>query len=226
MCILVLMGATEDGTKELIGVWDGYRESKGSWGSAIRDLKHRGLKHAPSIAVGDGALGFWAALREEWPETKEQRCWKHKTCNVLDKMPKSLQGRAKSMLHDIYLAEKRKLAHKAFDVFIRDFEAKYEKATACLKKDREELLAFYDFPAEHWKHLRTTNPIESTFATVRLRTKKTKGCGSRIATLTMVFKLTQSAQKRWNRLRSRKLILKVLEGYKFEDGILTKQKAA
>lgn len=226
LCILVLMGATPDGTKELIGIWDGYRESKESWQSFIRDLKNRGLTQAPSVAVGDGALGFWAAVREEWAEMKEQRCWRHKTCNVLDKLPQSLQGRAKGMLQDIYQAEDRKSAQKSFDRFIAEFEKKYERAVECLRKDRDELLAFYDFPAEHWKHLRTTNPIESTFATVRLRTKRTKGCGSRIATLTMVFKLTQSAQKRWQKLHSTKLILKIIEGCKFEDGILVEEKAA
>jgi len=226
LCILVLMGATEDGTKELIGVWDGYRESKESWALGMRDLKHRGLKHAPAVAVGDGALGFWAALREEWPETEEQRCWKHKTCNVLDKLPKSLQGRAKGMLRDIYQAEDRETAQKAMNYFEQEFERKYIKAVECLMKDREALLCFYDYPGEHWRHLRTTNPIESTFATVRLRTKKTKGCGSRIATMTMVFKLVQSAQKRWQKLHSRKLILKVIEGCKFEDGILIEEKAA
>jgi len=226
LCILVLMGATENGTKELIGVWDGYRESKESWGLGLRDLKHRGLRYAPSVAVGDGALGFWAALREEWPETKEQRCWKHKSCNVLDKLPQSLQGRAKSMLKDIYQAEGCEIARIAMNRFQEEFGRRYEAAVKCLIKDQEELLCFYNFPAEHWKHLRTTNPIESTFATVRLRTKKTKGCGSRIATMTMVFKLVQSAQKRWQKLHSCKLILKVIKGCKFKDGILIDEKAA
>ena len=225
-CILVVMGATPDGKKELIAVEDGYRESKESWLSIIRDIKARELDFAPAVAVGDGALGFWAALREEWPETKEQRCWKHKILNVLDKMSKGVQGRAKAMLHDIYLSDSRKSAEKAFEAFEREFSRKYENAVNCLNKNREELLTFYDFPAEHWIHLRTTNPIESTFATVRLRTKKTKGCGSRIATLTMVFKLVQSAQKRWHKLHHNKLILKVLEGFKFKDGIITEEKAA
>jgi len=225
-CILVMMGATANGKKELIAVEDGYRESKESWQTLLRDLKTRGLSVPPSIATGDGALGFWAAVREEWPNIDEQRCWKHKTANVLDKMPKSIQSRAKSMIHDIYLAETKVSADKAFDAFINEFEIKYKGAVSCLKKDRDALLTFYDYPAQHWIHLRTTNPIESTFATVRLRTKKTKGCGSRIATLTMVFKLVQSAQKRWQRLRSKNLIIKVLEGIKFEDGIIVKEDAA
>lgn len=225
-CILVMMGATSDGRKELVAIQDGYRESKESWQGLIRDLKGRGLSIPPNLAVGDGALGFWAALREEWPDTDEQRCWKHKTANVLDKMPKSVQGRAKSMIHDIYLAETKEEANKAFDRFINEFGIKYKGAVECLKKDRDELLTFYDYPAQHWKHLRTTNPIESTFATVRLRTKKTKGCGSRIATLTMVFKLVESAQKRWQRLRSRNLIIKVFEGVKFEDGIMVEEDVA
>ena len=225
-CILVMMGATANGKKELIAVEDGYRESKESWQALLRDLKARGLSVPPSIATGDGALGFWAAVREEWPNIDEQRCWKHKTANVLDKMPKSIQSRAKSMIHDIYLAETKVSANKAFDAFINEFEIKYKGAVDCLKKDRDALLTFYDYPAQHWIHLRTTNPIESTFATVRLRTKKTKGCGSRIATLTMVFKLVQSAQKRWQRLRSKNLIIKVIEGVKFENGIIVKEDAA
>ena len=225
-CILVMMGAAANGKKELIAVEDGYRESEESWQTLLRDLKTRGLSMPPSIATGDGALGFWAAVREEWPNIDEQRCWKHKTANVLDKMPKSIQSRAKSMIHDIYLAETKVSADKAFDAFINEFEIKYKGAVSCLKKDRDALLTFYDYPAQHWIHLRTTNPIESTFATVRLRTKKTKGCGSRIATLTMVFKLVQSAQKRWQRLRSKNLIIKVLEGIKFEDGIIVKEDAA
>lgn len=225
-CILVMMGATSDGKKELIAIQDGYRESKESWQGLIRALKARGLAIPPSLAVGDGALGFWAALREEWSDTKEQRCWVHKMSNVLDKMPKSVQGRAKSLMHDIYQAETKKKADKAFDLFINTFDIKYKSAVDCLKKDRDVLLTFYDYPAQHWMHLRSTNPIESTFATVRLRTKKTKGCGSRIATLTMVFKLVQSAQKRWKRLRSRNLIIKVVEGVKFEDGIMSEEDAA
>jgi len=218
-CILVLMGATETGKKELIAITDGYRESAQSWGELLLDVKNRGLAKAPEVATGDGALGFWAALREIFPTTKEQRCWVHKTANVLNKLPKSLQAKAKSMLHDIWMAETRKAANEAFDMFVETFEAKYPKAVECLVKDRDVLLTFYDFPAEHWVHLRTTNPIESTFATVRLRTKRTKGCGSRTACLTMVFKLAQSAEKRWRRLNGKELIPEVIRGVKFVDGI-------
>ena len=218
-CILVLMGATADGKKELIAMTDGYRESTQSWRELLLDVKNRGLSQAPEVATGDGALGFWAALREIFPTTKEQRCWVHKTANVLNKMPKSIQAKAKAMLHDIWMAQTRKEANDAFDLFITTFEAKYPKAVECLVKDRDVLLTFYDFPAEHWVHLRTTNPIESTFATVRLRTKRTKGCGSRTACLTMVFKLTQCAEKRWRRLNGKELIPEVIRGVKFVDGI-------
>jgi len=199
-CILVLMGATIDGHKELIAIQDGYRESEQSWRELLLGVKRRGMAIAPKLAAGDGALGFWKALKKVFPKTRQQRCWVHKTANVLDKLPKRLQPKAKEMLHEIWMSDTREHAHEAFDAFVAAYEAKYAKAVECLKKDREELLCFYDFPAEHWQHLRTTNPIESTFATVRLRTKRTKGCGSRIATLTMVFKLMQSAQKRWRRL--------------------------
>jgi len=197
---LVLMGATIDGHKELIAIQDGYRESEQSWRELLLGVKRRGMAIAPKLAAGDGALGFWKALKKVFPKTRQQRCWVHKTANVLDKLPKRLQPKAKEMLHEIWMSDTREHAHEAFDAFVAAYEAKYAKAVECLKKDREELLCFYDFPAEHWQHLRTTNPIESTFATVRLRTKRTKGCGSRIATLTMVFKLMQSAQKRWRRL--------------------------
>lgn len=199
-CILVLMGATVDGHKELIAVQDGYRESEQSWKELLLDVKSRGLRVDPKLAAGDGALGFWKALRKVFPKTREQRCWVHKTANILDKLPKRLHTRAKEMIHQIWMAETREDAHRAFSLFIETYEAKYPKATECLKKDRDALLCFYDFPAEHWQHIRTTNPIESTFATVRLRTKRTKGCGSRMATLTMVFKLMQSAEKKWRRL--------------------------
>lgn len=218
-CILVLMGATVDGKKELIAMTDGYRESAQSWRELLLEVKNRGLRHAPEVAIGDGALGFWAALRETFPTTKEQRCWVHKTANVLNKMPKSIQAKAKSMLHDIWMAGTRKAANEAFDLFVETFKTKYPKAVECLVKDRDVLLTFYDFPAEHWGHLRTTNPIESTFATVRLRTKRTKGCGSRTACLTMVFKLAQCAQKRWRRLNGTALIPDVIRGVKFVDGI-------
>ncbi len=217
-CILILIGVREDGTKELVATQDGFRESKESWLSLIRDLKRRGLKEYPSLAVGDGALGFWAAMDEECPKTRQQRCWVHKTVNVLDKLPKSLQGQAKSMIHNIYMAPTRRDAENAFDYFIEEFDLKYPKAVECLSKDREELLSFYDFPAEHWKSLRSSNPIESTFATVRLRTKKTKGCGSRIATLTMVFKLALSAQKKWKKLYGFRKLKDVASGVVFKDG--------
>ena len=218
-CILVLMGATADGKKELIAVADGYRESEQSWHELLQDVKQRGLMVAPKLATGDGALGFWKALYKSYPTTRAQRCWVHKTANVLNKMPKSVQARAKAMLHDIWMASTMKDAGEAFDLFLETFSGKYPAATACLGKDREVLLAFYDFPAEHWIHLRTTNPIESTFATVRLRTDKTKGCGSRIACLTMVFKLALSAQKRWRALNGAKFLADVIDGVVFEDGV-------
>ena len=218
-CILVLMGATEEGKKELIAITDGYRESTQSWRELLLDVKKRGLSQAPKLATGDGALGFWTALEEIFPTTRWQRCWVHKTANVLNKMPKSLQAKAKSILQDIWMAETHEKANEAFDLFIETFEAKYSKAVECLTKDRDVLLTFYDFPAEHWVHLRTTNPIESTFATVRLRTVRTKGCGSRMACLTMVFKLAQCAEKHWRRLNGRELIPEVIRGVRFVDGI-------
>ena len=218
-CILVLMGATDTGKKELIAIADGYRESEQSWRELLLDVKARGLSVEPKLATGDGALGFWAALAKVFPTTRQQRCWVHKTANVLNKLPPGLQAKAKAMLHNIWMAETRAEAEKAFDLFVTTFEAKYPKATACLAKDREELLAFYDFPAEHWVHLRTSNPIESTFATVRLRTNKTKGCGSRTACLTMVFKLARSAEKRWRMLNGSALLDEVIRGIKFVDGI-------
>jgi transposase-like protein len=213
------MGATQDGRKELIAITEGYRESAQSWRELLLEVKDRGLSQAAKLAVGDGALGFWAALREIYPGTEQQRCWVHKTANVLNNMPKSIQAKAKSMLHDIWMAETRQQALKAFDLFISTFQAKYPKAIECLEKDREVLLRFYDFPAEHWVHLRTTNPIESTFATVRLRTARTKGCGSRATCLTMVFKLAQCAERRWHRLNGKELLNEVIEGIKFVDGI-------
>jgi len=218
-CILVLMGATPDGKKELIAVQDGYRESEQSWSELLLDVKSRGLTEAPKLAVGDGALGFWAALRKVFGETREQRCWVHKTANVLNDLPKGKQGKAKKMLHDVWMAETQAEALKALDLFVEMFQAKYPKAVECLTKDRDVLLTFYDFPAEHWAHLRTTNPIESTFATVRLRTYRTKGCGSRIACLTMVFKLTQSAEQHWRTLNGSKLLEDVIRGIQFADGL-------
>lgn len=218
-CILVLMGATADGHKELIALSDGFRESEQSWKALLLDCQARGLTVAPSLAVGDGALGFWKALRQVFPTTREQRCWVHKTANVLDKLPKAQQPRAKAMLHDIWQAETKAAAEKAFDLFVATYEAKYAKAVGCLVKDREELLVFYDFPAQHWVHVRTTNPIESTFATVRLRTTKTKGSGCRSACLTMVFKLMESAAKKWRLLNGSPLLLKVITGVRFVDGV-------
>jgi putative transposase len=219
-CLLVVMGATEDGHKELIAVMDGYRESEQSWRELLIDLKQRGLTLAPQLATGDGALGFWAALRKVYPQTREQRCWVHKTANVLNKMPKSVQPRAKADLHEIWLAETRDAANKAFDTFLAKYEAKYEGACECLRKDREVLLTFYDFPAEHWKHLRTTNPIESTFATIRLRHRRTKGNGTRKTSLAMMFKLAQAAQKRWRRLNGPEQLVFLLQGREFVDGVL------
>jgi transposase-like protein len=225
-CLLVLMGATADGVKELITVLDGYRESEQSWSELLLDLKQRGLSTAPKLAAGDGALGFWAALRKVFPETQEQRCWVHKTANVLNNLPKSVQPKAKGDLHEIWQAETRENARKAFDHFLEKYVAKYEKACECLKKDCAALLTFYDFPAEHWGHLRTTNPIESTFATVRLRHRRTKGSGSRTACLTMVFKLMQSAAKRWRLLNGSQHLPDVIQGIQFIDGIKPQQDAA
>jgi len=217
-CLLVIIGVTDKGKKELIAVEDGYRESEQSWAELLCDLRERGLDVAPKLAVGDGALGFWKALSKAYPETGHQRCWVHKTANVLNKLPKSVQPKVKDALHSIWMAETREAAYKAFETTIKRFEAKYPKAMECLAKDKESLLAFYDFPAEHWTHIRTTNPIESTFATVRLRTKKTRNCGSRKTTLTMVFKLVQSAEKRWRRLRGFELLADVITGIKFVNG--------
>jgi putative transposase len=225
-CILVLMGATEDGHKELIAVADGYRESEQSWKALLLDVKARGLVLDPKLATGDGALGFWKALPQVFSTTRQQRCWVHKTANVLDKLPKRLRAEAKDKLHAIWMAPTKADADKAFDLFVATYEAKYPKATACLSKDRDVLLTFYDFPAEHWIHLRTTNPIESTFATVRLRHRRTKGNGSRLACLTMVFKLMQSASKRWRLLNGSNLLPDVIQGAQFIDGIKPPQAAA
>lgn len=218
-CILVVMGATADGKKELLAVEDGVRESEQSWKNVLLDLKSRGLAIDPELAVGDGALGFWKALPQAWPKTRAQRCWCHKTANVLNYLPKSQQESAKSRLHQVWMAATQKEADAAFSLFVETYSAKYPKAAECLLKDREELLAFYDFPAEHWRHLRTTNPIESTFATVRLRTKRTKGSGSRLACLTMVFKLAQSAERTWRKLNGHELLGHVVRGVQFKDGI-------
>jgi len=217
-CFLVVMGATAQGTKELLAIQDGYRESEASWSELLIDLRQRGLEEPPHLAVGDGALGFWAALSKVFPTTRHQRCWVHKTANLLNKMPKTIQPRAKASLHQIWQAETRENAYRAFDDFIEKYEAKYPKAAECLEKDRDEMLAFFDFPAQHWIHIRTTNPIESTFATVKHRQKKTKGCGSRAACLSMVFRLAVSAQKRWRALNAAKLLPEVIAGVKFING--------
>ena len=218
LCTLVLIGARADGQKELIAVEDGYRESAESWKTVLRDLKRRGMQ-APVLAVGDGALGFWEAVREGWPETREQRDWCHKIANVLDKLPKRLQGRAKRALHEIMYAETRAQAERGIEAFVAEFSPKYEKAVDCLIKDRKALLAFFDFPAEYWKHLRTSNPIESSFATVRLRQRVTKGAGSRAKALTMAFKLLMLAKERWRKLNGSHLLPLVRAGIPFVDGV-------
>ncbi len=225
-CILVIIGADEFGRKEPLAIVDGYRESAQSWREVLLDLKRRGLTIAPDLAVGDGALGFWTALGEVYGPTRDQRCWVHKTANVLNKMPKSIQPKAKRHLQDIWMAETKTVATAAFDFFLQANGVKYHKAAACLAKDRDALLTFYDFPAEHWKHIRTTNPIESTFATVRLRTTKTKGCLSRLTALTMVFKLCQSAAKKWRRLDGSPQLVEIIQGVKFRDGEKLTERAA
>ena len=225
-CLLVLVGARADGTKGLVAVGDGQRESKLSWKELLRDLKQRGLNQAPKVAIGDGALGFWAALEEEYPQARGQRSWVHKTANVLDKPPKSVQPSAKSRLHDIYLAPTRKAADQAWANSMELYEKKYPKACQCLSKDQEALFTFYDFPAEHWTHLRTTNPIESTFATVRHRTRQTKGNGSRQATLAMVFQLLRQAEGKWRKLNGSHQLDKIIAGVIFIDGDEQKQQAA
>ena len=225
-CILVIIGATPEGKKELIGFTDGLRESSQSWRDLLLDLKRRGLKTAPQIAIAKpalakagGALGFWKALGEVWPTTREQRCWVHKTANILNKMPKSLHAKAKRALQEIWMAETKKDAVTALEAFVETYQVKYERAADCLTKDRDALLAFYDFPAEHWKHLRTTNPIESTFATVRHRTIRSKGCLSNKTALAMVFKLVEGAQKSWRRIDGHNQLPKLIHGVKFADGI-------
>ena len=218
-CILVIIGATPEGKKELVGFADGVRESAESWRDLLLDLKRRGLSTAPQLAVADGALGFWKALGEIWPTTREQRCWVHKTANVLNKLPKSLHGKAKRALQDIWMAETKNEAVSALDAFADSYAPKYDKAVECLTKDRDALLAFYDFPAEHWKHLRSTNPIESTFATVRHRTIRSKGCLSNKTALAMVFKLIEAAQKSWRCLDGHIQLPKLITGVKFADGI-------
>lgn len=218
-CILVIIGADENGQKELLAVKEGIRESELSWESLLLELRDQGLMMGPQLAIADGALGFWKALPKVYPQCREQRCWVHKTANILDKLPKSVHGNAKTLIHEMYMAETKEKALSAYKRFIKTYEEKYPKAVKCLVKDYDQLFTFYDFPASHWQHIRTTNPIESTFATVRLRTRRTKGCGSVMATLTMVFKLAKQAEQRWRRLRGYKLIPFVMSGEKFIDGI-------
>jgi putative transposase len=218
-CLLVIIGATPEGKKELVGLTDGVRESAQSWRDLLLDLKRRGLVTAPELAIADGALGFWRAVEEVWPQTRGQRCWVHKTANVLNKLPKSQQPRAKRALQEIWMAETKKDALKAFDAFVETWGIKYDKAVDCLTRDRDALLAFYDFPAEHWKHLRTTNVIESSFATVRHRTVRSKGCLSNKTALAMIFKLAEAAEKSWRRLDGHNQLPKVILGVKFTDGI-------
>jgi transposase-like protein len=217
LCTLVLVGVCEDGSKELVAVEDGYRESTEGWLSVLRDLQRRGLE-APRLAIGDGALGFWKALREVWPKAAEQRCWVHRTANVLDKLPKRLQPRAKKHLHEIFQAETKESAEEQVRSFEREYGDRYPKAVASLVKDKEKLLTFYNFPAAHWQTIRSTNVIESAFATVKLRQRITKGAGTRTRGLTMAFKLLEMAEKRWRRIRSPKLVQEVLNGKKFLDG--------
>jgi putative transposase len=219
LCALVIVGVRSDGTKELVSITDGHRESTESWADVLRGLKRRGMT-APVLAVGDGALGFWGALSDVFPETVHQRCWVHKMANCMNALPKSAQPGARAALKEVRDAEDKEQAEKALESFVKDYEAKWPKATEKIVKDREELLAFFDFPAEHWVHLKTTNPIESTFATVRLRTKVTKGPGSRAAGLAMAYKLIESAQTRWRMVNAPHLVALVRAGVKFEKGVM------
>lgn len=223
LCALVIIGVNERGEKRFLAIEDGVRESTQSWREVLLGLKARGMNE-PKLGIGDGAMGFWAALEEVYPETRHQRCWLHKTMNVLNSVPKSLQPKIKQALHEIWQAETRDDAHKAFDLFIQTYDDKYPKATLMLQKDREELLAFYDFPAAHWQSLRTTNPIESTFGTIRHRTKRSKGCLTRDGMLHMMFKLSECAEKNWRRQRGYNYLAKVITGVKFKDGIEVTEK--
>ena len=218
LCLLVVIGSDETGRKEILAVVDGYRESEASWLEVIEQLEYQGFQGQPKLLVADGALGFWKAAAKRWPESAQQRCWVHKTANILNKVPKAIQPKMKEALYDIWQADTRDAAYKAFDSTIKRFNAKYPGAMQSLVKDKDSLLAFYDFPAMHWQHIRTTNPIESVFATVRLRTNKTKNCGSRQTTLAMAFKLLTTAEKKWRRLRGYKLLADVVKGKKFKDG--------
>ena len=222
-CLLVIMGATADGVKELVAIEGGFRESELSWRQLLLNLKSRGLTTAPQLAIGDGALGFWKALSKVYDGTRWQRCWVHKTANVLNSLPKSLQSKAKSQLHQIWQAADKDEAQRHFNDFVKTYEAKYPKAAQCLEKDRDALLTFYDFPAEHWRHIRTTNPIESTFATVRLRTNKVRGCFSTNTVTTMAFKLCQCAQKKWIRLHRPERLADIVKGVIFVNGIEIKR---
>jgi putative transposase len=223
LCTLVIIGVRPDGTKELVAVEDGYRESTESWATVLRDLKRRGLR-APVVAVGDSALGFWAAVGNVWSETREQRCWVHRLANVLDKLPKRLQPKAKQALHAIMQAPTRTEADAGIDAFAAEYDAKYPKAVASLRRDQAQLLTFYDFPAEHWRHLRTTNIIESPFATVRLRQRVTKGAGSRTKALMMAFKLLAMAEERWRKVNGSELLPLVRAAVRFADGVQVKAK--
>lgn len=225
-CLLVIVGATVDGEKELVAIEGGFRESEISWSQLLLDLKTRGLSNGPQLAVGDGALGFWKAMDKIFPDARCQRCWVHKTANILNKLPKSLQLKAKSHLHRIWQANDKNEAERQFESFVNSYEAKYPKAAQCLEKDRDSLLTFYDFPAEHWRHIRTTNPIESTFATVRLRTNKVRGCFSANTVVTMAFKLCKCAQRRWIRLHRPERLAEIIKGVKFVNGIEEKRIAA
>ena len=225
-CLLVIIGATEDGKKELVAIDGGFRESDLSWTQLLTDLKSRGLAKGPELAIGDGALGFWKAIAKAYPRCRWQRCWVHKTANVMNKLPKSLQSAAKGKLHDIWHAENKDEAERLFSDFIKVYGAKYPKVEQCLVKDRDALLTFYDFPAEHWRHIRTTNPIESTFATVRLRTAKVRGCFSANTVITMAFKLCQCAEERWIRLHRPERLAEVIRGVKFVNGIKENRIAA
>ena len=218
LCALVIIGVNERGQKQFLAIEDGTRESTQSWREVLLQLKGRGM-NSPQLAIGDGAMGFWSAIEEVYPETRHQRCWVHKTANILNHLPKTAQPKAKKALHQIWMAETRTNAGNAFDLFVESYGAKYPKATLSLQKDREELLAFYDFPAMHWQSIRTSNPIESTFGTIRHRTKRTKGCLNRDGMLHMMFKLSQCAQQKWIRLRGFDYLAKVIEGVKFKDGI-------
>jgi len=222
LCLLVVIGVNDRGEKHFLAIEDGVRESTQSWREVLLDLKGRGL-NAPALAVGDGALGFWSALDEIFPATRHQRCWKHKTANVLNYMPKNTQPKAKAHIHEIWMAETRDDAEKAFNLFVEMYQDKYPKAASCLAKDREALLAFYDFPAVHWQHIRTTNPIESTFSTIRHRSRQTKGCVTRQTMLSLAYKLAMSAEPKWRKLRGFDHLAKVITGVKFKDGIETQE---